>query len=127
MKCAVAVISSCIGRSVRRWNRTTNHAGMLGLRNDTSTAVFVRRKTCAFVTGRPQIGAGCGRSVVGDSAHPSHRRVPMTVALVAASAARLGGRAVDRDAQTVDAEAGLAENGNANATPLRRERNRVVA
>src|SRR5437870_4181464 len=84
MKCAVAVIVRMRGRSVRGSKRTTNHAGILGLRNDTVTAVLDRARTCAFVIGVPQIADGCGRRVLGEGTQcppeeVSHLRVPMTI------------------------------------------------
>src|SRR5262249_60498236 len=84
MKCAVAVISSRRGRSVRASNRATNHAGTFGLRNETVTSLPLRARTCAFVIGVPQIGDGCGRDVLCDLIQcplpPSPRRVPVAIA-----------------------------------------------
>ena len=82
MKCAVAVMSSSRGRSVRRSNQTVNHAGIDGFRNDTITVVDVRFSTCAFVTTSPQSGLGCGKRVDCDDVHcpdvRSQRRAPIT-------------------------------------------------
>ena len=84
MKCAVPTISSDRGRRAVASKWTRNQAGTFGLRNETVTSLRVREMTCAFVIGVPQIGYGCGRSVLEDGVHSSpdrsQRRVPTTIA-----------------------------------------------